>query len=121
MKKVIKRVIEFVLKYVKPLFYIISIFSLVYFTIKYYHDQVLTFDNQSIFKWSAIVLVILISLGLGIFNAIEIRKVRKQNTELLSLVKELCERQESTCEEVLLTLQNSREISLDIFNEMREK
>lgn len=100
------------------LFYIVSILSLVYFTIKYYSNQVLNFDGQDILGWTIIVVVILITLGIGIFNMVEIKKVKQQNVELLTLTKELCERQESTCEEVLVTLHNSREISMDILNEI---
>ena len=103
------------------IFYAISIFSLVYFTIKYYHDKSLNFDYDGIIGWTIIIVIILTTLGIGIFNCIKIKKLEKQNVELLSLVKELCERQEYNNENTLLTLQNSREISLDILNEMREK
>lgn len=98
----------------------ISALCLIYFTIKYYWNQKLTFNEGDLFGWSVIVLIILITLLIGIINNIEIKKVKEQNKELITIVKEICNNQENICEEVLVTLQNSREISLDIYNEIKK-
>lgn len=103
------------------IFSIISIFSLVYFTVKYYCDSVLVFGESNIIGWTVLIFIILATLIVGIVNNKELNTLKSQNTELVSIVNKLLERQDEVCDELLVTLQNSREISLDIFNLTKNK
>ena len=54
-------------------------------------------------------------------NNQEILEVKSQNRELVKIINKVLERQDSVCDEILETLQNSREIELDIFNRIKNK
>jgi energy-coupling factor transporter transmembrane protein EcfT len=99
---------------------IISIFSLVYFTSKYYYNSYLSFDESSYLLWGIIVLIMLITLCIGVYNSIQINKITKQNKDLTSIILQLVENQDDTCLEILQTLKNSREIELDIFQKLNK-
>lgn len=106
-------------KFTTYTFSAISIFSLIYFTVKYYHDSKLSFNEDGILGWTILILVILATLIIGIVNNHEILSVKEQNKDLLKIVNKLLERQDDVCDEILETLQNSREISLDIYNKVK--
>lgn len=108
-------------KFTTYVFSAISIFSLVYFTIKYYCDSKLNFSEHNIIGWTILILIILATLVIGIINNREIGVVKNQNRELVAIVNKLLERQDDVCDEILETLQNSREISLDIYNKIKCK
>ena len=99
----------------------LSIFCLTYYTIKFYFDGKLIFGNNKIFMWTILVMIILATLLLGVINNKEIITVKQQNKELVYIVNKILERQDETCDEILETLQNSREISLDIYNKINRK
>lgn len=108
-------------KFATYVFSAISIFSLVYFTVKYYYDNRLIFKENDILGWTILVLIILAALVIGIVNNREISSVKSQNRELVKIINKVLERQDSVCDEILETLQNSREIELDIFNRIKNK
>ena len=53
-------------------------------------------------------------------NNREIAVVKSQNTELVTIINKLLERQDDVRDEILETLQNNKEISLDIFNRIKK-
>ena len=99
------------------IFSAISIFSLIYFTVKYYFDGALSFNRNNILVWT---IVILFTLILGIANNRELQTIKQQNSNLIGLVSRLIESHENNCDEILTTLLNSREIDLDIYNKIKE-
>ena len=100
------------------LFSAISIFSLIYFTVKYYLKGQLLFDSSesNVFVWTFLVAVIVVSLILGIVNTCQLQTVKHQNSELICLVVKMLDGNE----EVLTTIFNSREIELDIYNAVKK-
>jgi len=127
------------------IFSAISIFSLVYFTVKYYFDGALNFNRNNIMVWTILVFVILLTLILGIVNNRELQTIKsqneniqEQNTNLMGLVVKLVgnndeahkilaelstkviKNHEDTHDELLTTLLNSREIELDIYNKLKD-
>ena len=107
-------------RFITFLFSVISIFCLVYFTVKYYYNNTLTFGKDGIFGWTVLILIILATLIIGIMNNREIAVVKSQNTELVTIINKLLERQDDVRDEILETLQNNKEISLDIFNRIKK-
>lgn len=57
----------------------------------------------------------------GLINHNKITTVEQQNKELVYIVNKILKRQDDVCDEILETLQNSREIPLDIFNKINKK
>ena len=102
------------------IFSAISIFSLIYFTVKYYFDGALSFNRNNILVWTILVFVILFTLILGILNNRELQTIKQQNSNLIGLVSRLIESHENNCDEILTTLLNSREIDLDIYNKIKK-
>ena len=108
-------------KFLTYSFYTISIFSLVYFIIKYYHEEFLLFKENDILGWTILTVIILATLIIGIVNNRKISIIQSQNKALVKIINKVLERQDSVCDEILETLQNSREIELDIFNRIKNK
>ena len=71
--------------------------------------------------WNIIVAMIAISLTIGTFSLWKIGKIEKQNNEMQEILLELAENSEDYYDSLCHHLQNSRELSLDIFNEMQER
>lgn len=102
------------------LFSIISIFSLIYFTVKYYFDGALIFSNNNILVYTILISIILLTLILGIVNNRELNTIKQQNVDLIGLISKLINSHDEKCEELLITMLNSREIELDIYNKIKE-
>lgn len=85
----------------------ISIFSLLYFTVKYYFDGALNFNHSNILMWTIFIFIILFTLVLGICNNRELQLIKKQNTDLSNLVLKLVNSHDDKCDELLTTLLNS--------------
>jgi len=98
---------------------IISIFSLIYFTVKYYFNGELFFGEKSVLLWTILIFIILSTLILGIVNNQELQTIKRNNVDLINLVLKLVDSHEDKCEELLTTLLNSRDIELDIYNKIK--
>jgi len=121
-------------KFTTYLFSYISIFSLLYFTIKYYANGFLNFNQRYLFFWTFLVMIILVTLIIGLVNNHELRILKKQNKklldnndellskneELIGLVTKILNKSDEYSNEILVTLLNSREVSLDIYNKMEK-
>ena len=77
--------------------------------------------NKEIILWILFGLFILITLIIGILNSIKLCKLQKENIELKELIVKLSNEADSHYYSTLEHIQNSREISLDVLNELREK
>lgn len=106
---------------------VISILSLAYFSVVYYDKGEIKFDAYFTRIALLLVLIMTISLLVGISNKYKLDKVIKQNEvlivkndELVNLVKELYKQNDNNHDEVLHVMQNSREISLDVYNKIKE-
>ena len=108
-------------KFATYIFSAISIFSLVYFTVKYYYDNRLVFEENDILGWTILVLIILATLVIGTINNHKISIIQSKNKALVGTINKALERQDSVCDEILETLQNSREIELGVFNRIKNK
>ena len=71
--------------------------------------------------WNIIVAMIAISLTIGTFSLWKIGKIEKQNKEMKEILLKLTKNSEDYYDSLCHHLQNSRELSLDIFNEMQER
>ena len=71
--------------------------------------------------WNIIVAMIAISLTIGTFSLWIIGKIEKQNKEMKEILLKLTKNSEDYYDSLCHHLQNSRELSLDIFNEMQER
>ena len=71
--------------------------------------------------WNIIVAMIAISLTIGTFSLWKIGKIEKQNKEMKEILLKLTKTSEDYYDSLCHHLQNSRELSLDIFNEMQER
>ncbi len=98
----------------------LSIFSLLYFTVKFYFEGSLHFAHNKVFMWTILVFIILSTLVLGIVNNQELQTIKQQNTDLTNLVVKLVNSHDDKCDELLTTLLNSREIELDIYNKLKD-
>lgn len=96
---------------------IISLFSLIYYSSKFY--KYIKVEDCSILYFT-LLFVIILTLGLGIFNAYSTVKLKRQNEELLNIVYELSEKLDLNCGKVLEATFNSRDIELDIYNKIKE-
>lgn len=94
---------------------VISIFSLAYYTIKFYPK------NEHLVFWVVIMVLVIITLLLGVYNAYNNKVLRKQNEELISLVATLSHKMDKNCDKVLESVYNSRDIELDVYNILKEK
>ena len=103
------------------LFTLLSIFCIVYYTSKFYFEGELFFDNKMILAWTIIVVLIISSLIVGLLSVWKVYKLDKENLELKELVLQLNEHSENHYDSLCNHLQNSRELSLDIFDKMQER
>jgi len=103
------------------LFGLLSIFSVCYYSAKFYTNKFLNFEDKPTLFWIILLTIILVTLVLGIYNCYEVSQVRKENKELLELVKELREQSDENCNNVLEATYNSSDITLDTYNAMKER
>ena len=103
------------------LFSILGVFCIFYYTRKFYIEGKLVFSRDMLIAWNIIVAMIAISLIVGTFSLWKIGKIEKQNKEIKEILLKLAENSEDYYDSLCHHLQNSRELSLDIFNEMQER
>lgn len=100
---------------------LLSIFSICYYSAKFYTNKFLNFEDKPTLFWIILLTIILVTLVLGLYNCYEISQVRKENKELIELVKELREQSDNNCNNVLEATYNSRDINLDIYELIKYK
>ena len=94
---------------------IISLFSLGYYATKFYSDGTLKIEDAPAIVWIIFLFCIFVSLGLGIYNAIKNEVLISMNKELMRKLEEIqCENKD-----IIDTIDNSRDISLDIYNKIK--
>ena len=103
------------------LFSILGVFCIFYYTRKFYIEGKLVFSRDMLIAWNIIVAMIAISLIVGTFSLWKIGKIEKQNKEMKEILLKLAENSEDYYDSLCHHLQNSRELSLDIFNKMQER
>ena len=95
---------------------LLSIFSICYYSIKFYTNKFLSFNDSSVIFWIILLILILFTLIIGLYNCYVVSVLKHQNIELLELVKELKEQSDTQCNNVLEATYNSRDIILDTYN-----
>ena len=105
MKKVITNVVFIIIMTV------ISIFSLSYYALKFYPQ------HESILIWA----IIVVTLLLGVYNAYNLSVMKKQNTELFSVILDLAKSNDKQYVDIAELIHNSRDISLDTLEMLKEK
>ena len=116
-----RRLVEVTKKLSISLFSTIGILCMFYYTRKFYSDGGLGFNTDMIMAWTIIVIMISFSLIVGTLSLWKIEKVERQNKEMKEILLKLAENSEDYYDSLCHHLQNSRELSLDIFNEMQER
>lgn len=76
-------------KIVRYFLFSVSLLCILYYTIKYYYENNLSFDKSNILGWTIVVFIIVVCLSIGIRNSIRLDKVLIQNKELIDKVSEL--------------------------------
>lgn len=95
---------------------ILSIFSICYYSAKFYTDKFLSFDDESVIHWIIVLTIVLFTLVLGLYNCYVVSQVRRQNSELFTLIDKFMFMSEEQCNNVLEATYNSRDIMLDTYN-----
>ena len=116
-----RRLIEVAKKLSISLFSTLGILCMLYYTRKFYIEGELILGKNMLVAWTIIVAMIVISLVVGTLSLWKIGKVEKQNKEMKEILLKLTENEENYYDSLCHHLQNSRELSLDIFNEMQER
>lgn len=89
-----------------------------YYSVNFYDIIII---NKETIRWSIFGLLILFSMILGMVNFIKISKLQNENYQLKELIVELGSNSDSHYYSILEHIQNSREISLDVLDELKEK
>lgn len=110
-----------VLKGVSVVLFVIIGFSIVYYTSKFYWDKSLTFNANSLILWTIISFLILVSVMLSLYSCHKVCQQELQIEELKILIKKLCNQESEHHYSVLESLNNSRDISLDTLEELKER
>lgn len=100
---------------------LLSIFSIYYYSAKFYTNKFLNLDESPTLFWIVLLTIILVTLVLGLYNCYEVAQVRKENKELIELVKSLASNMNKENLNQLEATYNSRDISVKTLNEIREK
>ena len=103
------------------LFSTLGILCMLYYTRKFYIEGELILGKNMLVAWTIIVAMIAISLVVGTLSLWKIGKVEKQNKEMKEILLKLTENEENYYDSLCHHLQNSRELSLDIFDKMQER
>ena len=99
-------------------FSLVCIICFLYYTVRFYNTICI---NKEIILWILFGLFMLVSISIGICNTIKLCKLQKENIQLQETIKDLIEKSDSHYYSTLEYIQNSREISLDVLDEIREK
>ena len=108
-------------KFIVSLSFIIGISCIVYYTSKYYIERQLCFTDNMLIPWTIISSCIIVALIVGLFSLWKVDKIERQNNEMKSILLKLTEDSEEYYDSLCHHLQNSRELSLDIFDKMQER
>ena len=108
-------------KFIVSLSAIIGISCIVYYTSKYYIERQLCFTDNMLIPWIIISSCIIVALIVGLFSLWKVDKIERQNNEMKSILLKLTEDSEEYYDSLCHHLQNSRELSLDIFDKMQER
>ena len=108
-------------KFIVSLSSIIGISCIVYYTSKYYIERQLCFTDNMLIPWTIISSCVIVALIVGLFSLWKVDKIERQNNELKSILLKLTEDSEEYYDSLCHHLQNSRELSLDIFDKMQER
>ena len=100
---------------------LLSIFSICYYSAKFYTNKFLNFEDKPTLFWIVLLTMILVTLVLGLYNCYEVAQVRKENKELIELAKSLASNMSKEHLNQLEATYNSRDISVKTLNEIREK
>lgn len=100
---------------------LLSIFSICYYSAKFYTNKFLNLDESPTIFWIILLTIILVTLILGLYNCYEVAQVRKENKELIELVRSLASNMNKEHLNQLEATYNSRDISVKTLNEIREK
>lgn len=100
---------------------LLSIFSVCYYSAKFYTHKFLKLEDAPILFWISILTIILVTLALGLYNCYAVSELRKQNKELIELVKEYRRQSAEECNNILEAEYNSRDIILDTYNTIKER
>lgn len=100
------------------IFSLLCIICFIYYT-KRFIPEILQ-DKETI-RWIFFGTFIFVTFILGIINLIKNNKLQLENFELKKLIIQLQESSDEHYYSTLGYIQNSREISLDVLNELREK
>ena len=100
---------------------LLSIFSICYYSAKFYTNKFLNFEDKPTLFWIILLTMILVTLALGLYNCYEVFQVRKENKELIELVRSLASNMSKEHLNQLEATYNSSEISVKTLNEIREK
>ena len=79
------------------------------------------FGRDMLIAWTIIVTMIAISLIVGTLSLWQVSKIERQNKEMKEILLKLTENSEDYYDSLCRHLQNSRELSLDIFDKMQER
>ena len=108
-------------KFIMSLFSIIGISCIVYYTSKYYIERQLCFTDNMLIPWTIISYCVIVALIVGLFSLWKVDKIERQNNEMKSILLKLTEDSEEYYDSLCHHLQNSRELSFDIFDKMQER
>ena len=106
-------------KFIMSLSSIIGISCIVYYTSKYYIERQLCFTDNMLIPWTIISSCVIVALIVGLFSLWKVDKIERQNNEMKSILLKLTEDSEEYYDSLCHHLQNSRELSLDIFDKMQ--
>lgn len=94
--------------------YLISIFCVVYYTIKYYCEKSLMFGEKQLFIWTVIIVIIMFCLVIGIVNYLKLNVVKEQNQELLMQASHLSKKIEEYHYSEMNNINSTMECILDL-------
>ena len=109
------------LKGVSIVLFVVIGFSVVYYTSKFYWAKLLTFGSNSLILWTILSFLILISIILSLYSCNKVCKQEIKIEELKTLIVELGNKESEHHYSVLEYLNNSRDISLDALEELKER
>ena len=110
-----------ILKVVSIILFVIIGFSVVYYTSKFYWEKSLTFGTNSLVLWTIFSFLILTSIVLSLYSCQKICKQEIKIEELKTLIVELENQESEHHYSILEVLNNSRDISLDTLEELKER
>ena len=113
-------------KVVKYLLTLVSIICLIYYSLKFYTDKFISIDSAPRVFWLAMLTIMMTSLLIGLYNIYINSKILKENKEMKELLNQLyCKLKENHEEisdnqdDIMETILNSRDVTLDTYNYLK--